>query len=457
MYAIWDVPSKGKGLIAIEKISRGTRILSEEPIITLPESETNAKRLQKSIAQQVDALSDSQRQAFLSMHNIHPYKNVTEQYLGIIRTNALPIEADGFGGGIFLEACRINHACDNNAQKNWNENIKRHTIHALREIDEGEEITIYYLGSNKSRKARNEALEERFGFTCSCRLCSLPSEKSEESDKRLSEISRFESLLNQGGLQGILSSPMQSLRYVNQQVILYNEQGPGDAGLSRAFFDAAQIAIANGDLARGRVFADRAVSEWQASGGSDCTSVLQHSNLPLDPSKLSLYGMSMKWKTAVDDVPSGLEPKDFENWLWKRETNISLSNRAIFPGFADLPSTNTLDAYNQAKHWCFLGEIVDSIDGIHHLELEVEDVDGKKLPVHFNTEERGREFSSAQVRKGYTVAVLDAKHHVFIYGAPGIKHQNPQMMRVRLPQHFLMYLMSFKPTNRIADLPNISA
>jgi hypothetical protein len=56
------------------------------------------------------------------------YGNAAEQYLGIIRTNALPIEADGSEGGIFLEVCRINHACDNNAQKNWNENIKRHTV-----------------------------------------------------------------------------------------------------------------------------------------------------------------------------------------------------------------------------------------------------------------------------------------------------------------------------------------
>jgi SET domain-containing protein len=44
--------------------------------------------------------------------------------------------------GIFLDACRINHACDNNAQKSWNENIKRHTIHALRDIEKDEEITI---------------------------------------------------------------------------------------------------------------------------------------------------------------------------------------------------------------------------------------------------------------------------------------------------------------------------
>jgi hypothetical protein len=61
------------------------------------------------------------------MHNIHPYGTAAEQYLGIIRTNALPFETARSEGGIFLEACRINQAWDNNAQKNWNENIKRHS------------------------------------------------------------------------------------------------------------------------------------------------------------------------------------------------------------------------------------------------------------------------------------------------------------------------------------------
>jgi hypothetical protein len=49
---------------------------------------------------------------------------------------------------------------------------------------------------------------------------------------------------------GILLAPLQKLRYVDQQIRLYNEQGPDDNGLLRAFLDAAQIAIANGDLAR---------------------------------------------------------------------------------------------------------------------------------------------------------------------------------------------------------------
>ncbi len=454
MYALRDVLGKGKGLVAIEKISKGTRILSEEPIITVPRNELASDQLRISICQQVDALSEHQRRAFLSMHNIHGYRNAAEQYLGIVRTNALPIEINGSEGGIFLEACRINHACDNNAQKNWNTNIKQHTVHALRDISKGEEITIYYLGVHKNREARNKALQAKLGFICLCRLCSLPLEQSQESDRRLDEIYRLDGLIDRGGIEGILSSPLRSLCYLDQQVRLYNEQGPDDAGLSRAFLDAAQIAIANGDLARGRIFAERAVSGWLTALGGDSIEVIEHETLARDPSKHKLYGISMKWRTIVDEAPRGLESSDFEDWLWKREKPkhpgqlADLRSHATFPGFMDLPDENNVDlnfyessdmfTYRPRRHWCFLGEIVDFAT-LLRLQMEIKDVDGREIPLYFYTDGRGNELTPAQVQKGYTVAILYAQRHAFVYGEPGIRHEDPQMIKV--PQQLPIYII----------------
>ena len=445
MYALRDVPGKGKGLVAIEKIFKGTRILSEEPIITVPRNESASEQLRMSICQQVDVLSDHQRRAFLSMHNIHAYRNAAEQYLGIVRTNALPIETNGSEGGIFLEACRINHACDNNAQKNWNTNIKRHTVHALRDIYKGEEITIYYLGVHKNREARNKALQAKLGFICLCRLCSLPLEQSQESDRRLDEIYRLDGLIGRGGIEKILSSPLRSLCYVDQQVHLYNEQGPDDAGLPRAFLDAAQIAIINGDLARGRIFAERAVSGWRTALGGDSIEVIEHGTLARDPSKHKLYGISMKWSTTVNEAPRGLEPSDFEDWLWKREKPkhsgqlTDLRSHATFLGFMDLPGEKNvdLDFYESSdmvtcrprRHWCFLGEIID-FTTLLRLQMEIKDVDGREIPLYFYTDGRGNELAPAEVQKGYTVAILYAQRHAFMHGEPGIRHEDPQMIKV---------------------------
>jgi hypothetical protein len=348
MYALQDIPGRGTGLVAIEKISKGTRILSEEALITIS-GPAGSERVRKSICQQVEALGESQRRAFLSLHNIHPYKNDAEQYLGIVRTVSLPAEAVGDQGAIFLEACRINHACDNNAQKNWNERIKRHTVHAMRDINKGEEITITYLSPLKSRKARQSILQERFGFTCLCRLCSLAPEQSQESDRRLQEILRLDGAIDQLGTEGILVSPLRTIRYFDQQVRLYNVQGREDVGFADAFVNAAQLAIANSDLARGRIFAERAASVWKTTLGGDSPQAIKHAALARDPSKYELYGVSTKWKTKVDEVPQGLEPSDFEDWLWKREKPqrlgqpVNLRNRSTFPNFMDLPDDRNFD------------------------------------------------------------------------------------------------------------------
>jgi SET domain-containing protein len=187
MYALQDMPGKGKGLVAIEKISKSTRILSEGAVVTVSKS-VGSERLRTSICKQVKALGENQRQDFLSMHNIHLYKNAAEQYLRIFQTNSLPAKAVEDKRAIFLKACRINHAYNNNTQKNWNKKIKRHTIHALKDINKGEKITITYLAPLKNRKARQKALQEKFNFTCLCHLCSLPLEQSQESDRRLEEI-----------------------------------------------------------------------------------------------------------------------------------------------------------------------------------------------------------------------------------------------------------------------------
>ncbi|KAH6637398.1 hypothetical protein C7974DRAFT_140533 [Boeremia exigua] len=444
IYAFQDVPGRGKGLVVKEKISKGTRILSEEAVVTLSES-AGSERLRISICKQVEALSEMQRRDFLSMHNIHPYRNAAEQYLGIFRTNSLPAEAVGDRGAIFPEACRINHACDNNAQKNWNEKTKRHTVHALRDINKGEEITITYLGPLKNRKARQEVLRERFDFECLCRLCSLPPEQSQESDRRLEDIHRLDGVIDQLGADGVLVSPLRTLRYFDQQVRLYIEQGREDVGFAQALANAAQLVIANSDLARGRIFAERAASVWKTILGGDSTQAIKHRALAQDPSKYELFGVARKWKTKVDETPQGLGPSDFEDWLWRREKTeplgqlANLRRRATFPGFTDLPDENDVElefyersntgTYRPRRHWCFLGEIVD-FASLLRLQMEIKDVDGTTIPLYFYTDSRGSELVPGQVQKGYTVAILYAERHAFMFGEPGIRHEDPRTIKI---------------------------
>lgn len=209
MYTLQEIPGKGKGLIAAQKISLGTRILFEKPVIRMANSVLDNPTLVASICEQVNSLALEQRQAFLSMQNIYS-DEAASQYLGIFRTNGLPFAAKQVFSLIHVV---LTMTCDDKTLiKSCNVNIEQHTIHVMQETKKGQEITISYVGVLNSRGVRQETLQREFAFNCSRRLGFLPPDQSQESDKRLNEILRLDSMIGNGGLREILSAPLQRLR-----------------------------------------------------------------------------------------------------------------------------------------------------------------------------------------------------------------------------------------------------
>ena len=143
-YTVRSVPPKGQGLVAISKIRKGTRILAEAPIVKVPRNTSDLQALSNIIVKQSRTLSREQQRAFFELYNAHGRRH--NPPLGIIRTNVLPLGSDAREGGLFLTASRINHSCRNNAQNTWNEKIGCITIHAVQDIEEGQEVLITYLG-----------------------------------------------------------------------------------------------------------------------------------------------------------------------------------------------------------------------------------------------------------------------------------------------------------------------
>ncbi|KAG6093085.1 hypothetical protein E4U30_004677 [Claviceps sp. LM220 group G6] len=366
------------------------------------------------------------------MHNVHPYNNTAERYLGVFRTNCLPAGDVPKTSAIFREACRINHDCDHNAMHQWNDNIKRHTVHAVRDIHKGKEITISYILYLRNREYRQRTLKQSFDFTCSCRICSLPVDESEERDRKLEQISR----LYQLSVAQPTTSSLMKLGLIYAQTCHWIELGREDYGFVEAHEEAALLAITHGDLARGRVFAQKAASIWTTVFGSDSPRAIKWEAIAQDPSLHEVYGFSMTWKTAVGKAPQELGPDDFEDWLWrtnKPKGQIHLTgplSQAYFTGFVDLPFTRGIGTSETStiRDWCFLGEIVE-IEFFGHLKFEIKDVHGKTIPLHFYTPGQGRELMPSQFQTGYTVAVFDALQYVFKYGPPGIRHEDPRMIK----------------------------
>jgi hypothetical protein len=111
-------------------------------------------------------MNERERQLYLALPNKHDHEPYGEDedvaYLEklhrILETNVRSFGTDVVY--VFLQAYRFNHACDNNAHGTWNENTEQYTVHALRDYQKGEEITVYcYLISvdKKNRRANKKS------------------------------------------------------------------------------------------------------------------------------------------------------------------------------------------------------------------------------------------------------------------------------------------------------------
>jgi hypothetical protein len=316
LYTIQPISGKGSGVIANSKITRGIRILSERPLFKIPSGTNNPNQIEPIIVRELKTLSKDQQRAFLYLHNAHK-SDIKSAFHGVAKTNALPLGINATEGGIFLDASRINHSCSQNAQNTWNERIDRLTIHAIRDTEQGEGITISYLGGSETYSQRQNTLQQSFRFTCTCPLCTLPAPERLKSDDRLREITRLDAKIGDGTL--ILLTPLTALRNADTLLLLLREEQIQDVRIARLYYDAFQITIANGDLARAKVFVGRALQERFLLEGGDSAETMRAEGLEKDPTMHRLYGVGRRWRQGIEKVPVGLGEEEFEEWLWRRE------------------------------------------------------------------------------------------------------------------------------------------
>jgi SET domain len=269
LYNVQKVPDKGFGMIASMAIPKGTRILSESPLFRMPMGGPKNDISREVVLEAIAALSVEQKKKFVSLHN--SYSDTDGQLLGRVRTNGLPLGIDGPAGGLFLEASRINHSCDPNAHASWNDNLEELTIHATKDIAKGDEVAIYYLSHRANRTARHKALQEGMRISCACRLCSLPIAERKKSDERLNAIQRLnDSLANAPGAE---VSPLDIIHDIQRLLSLLADEEVADVSVSNAYYNACEIAISQADVARAKVFAERAAGARLILEGSDSPTV----------------------------------------------------------------------------------------------------------------------------------------------------------------------------------------
>ena len=248
MYAVRDTINKGKGVFANKPIAKGTRIMCETPVMSAPSDE--APEFYDLEAQYLNVTTEEQS-AILSLHNLYEYQDLRTRLFGMLQNNSM-----NTGDGqrrVVIDGSRLNHSCDPNARVNWHEALKAITVHAIKDISKNEKITMDYLEQGKIRAERRDLLQQRYHFSCSCTLCSLPLGQSNVVDGKIRRTEELRKISAKEDLnkwdKGMFNILLQRLWNFEEMVRLSVELGPSQ-DLYPLYIDSASLVLVHGDSAR---------------------------------------------------------------------------------------------------------------------------------------------------------------------------------------------------------------
>ncbi|KAI0827489.1 SET domain-containing protein [Hypoxylon sp. FL0890] len=186
-YEMVDIPGKGKGVIATRRINRAEPIMADWAALVVDLNfPTSVKRAQgyRLLHVAVDQLSHPDRVLILA-HNSVFSADIVED---VLRTNAFSFALAGETHmALYPKVARVNHACRPNAFIRFTPSSLAVSIVALKDIEPGEEISITYVPMGKTREERRAGLL-KWGFNCTCSLCTGSKAEVAASDYRREKI-----------------------------------------------------------------------------------------------------------------------------------------------------------------------------------------------------------------------------------------------------------------------------
>ncbi|KAK0103108.1 hypothetical protein ONS95_000716 [Cadophora gregata] len=305
MYRIQQIPSKGRGLIASRNITRGERIFSESPFFIFPNIEETTPTIQV-FGPKVQALDTEQRGLFEGLYNNFRYYGVPAS-IGIIKTNALRVDHET--DAVFPTFSIINHSCLPNASYSWNGNIMKGTLHAIRKILAGDEITIAYGDHGRGSEGQ---------FSCLCPLCTK-SDGAElaMSDTRRKEMLELEDEIWQWGRPR--RNPEEFLRLCyNLECRLREEydNAPTPA-VAEVYEFAAGIAARHSDAGRVIAFMKWAYAVRCICEGEDNPNTQKCALRMEDARAHPKWGRTQWWGAQLERPPTYLPIEEYVNWVWR--------------------------------------------------------------------------------------------------------------------------------------------
>ncbi|TLD05442.1 uncharacterized protein PgNI_09231 [Pyricularia grisea] len=262
-YEIRELPGRGKGVVATRAIRRWETVMVQFPSLVLLmdfwEAVESPKQSRRLLNKALRQLPVEEKGRIMALARNGGFQSQIED---VLRTNIFGIDLGGvLHMGLFVQGSRINHNCQPNVYWKYDTKTMAQEVVALRDIEEGEELTHSYVTLGGSRNQRREELRA-WGFECKCALCSAPPHEVELSDKRREKLNDLGIRLREA--KDI--SPKKVTRLVDEMgALIENERLYPQVVVYYTL--AAQAFSKAGDRVRARDFARLAEEAWMLFQG----------------------------------------------------------------------------------------------------------------------------------------------------------------------------------------------
>lgn len=191
-FQVENIEGKGEGLVATRDLVLGDFIASEDPQLKSTKGEPSVERLECMLSQ----LSTKDRQAFDRLHNCHTH----EAFGGSAYTPSIIIgkwKTNAFGIGDEDQAVclgpitKINHSCKENVARYFCPETNTMTVVACDYIKKGQELVQSYIYHFRDCASRRLNLFRKWGFWCTCDVCSKTPDALTVSDERRLRLDRI--------------------------------------------------------------------------------------------------------------------------------------------------------------------------------------------------------------------------------------------------------------------------
>ncbi|KAK6506517.1 hypothetical protein TWF506_011423 [Arthrobotrys conoides] len=296
LYEERQTPEAGIGAFAATSIPSGTRIFCEESIVMLPDEagHVDVYNAVKSLGEEkqvmywalaastkasrdvawIDRLRGGCDEDISSTFN--DLVSSHEQAWSIYETNRFTCKSvDGCTKslGIFPQAARLNHSCSPNVFHRYNPVINRLTVHALRDIEKGEELLTSYIDICHPTVVRRQILKH-WGFRCRCSACDSPDDDEDFRRKRIedlfSKINKREGKRVKNGSKWTDKEYKRSLGAVVKCIRLLEKEGMEETDtLGVMYTDGVRLAVKVGEEENAVEWAEKVVEIERKCLGED--------------------------------------------------------------------------------------------------------------------------------------------------------------------------------------------